>query len=300
MKNSINQIIEPRTKDIGITVRRILPWAKKRTVGPFIFLDHMGPAHFHPPYDHMDVSPHPHIGLSTLTYLLEGEILHRDSLGVVQKILPGEVNWMTAGKGISHSERETDEARKLERTIHGLQFWVALPKEKEDMDPTFHHYDGNQIPKVESEDSLVDIVAGTTFGKTSPLIAHSPMKFIVVKAKRNAKITIPSDGHELAIYIVKGSVTLEETYHETQMIVLNEGSDIELTHSEDAVFAVLGGEPLPEKRFIWWNLVSSSEEKIEAAKKAWREGTFPGVPGDDDRIPLPPDTPKKIPSGQVL
>jgi redox-sensitive bicupin YhaK (pirin superfamily) len=288
MKNALNMIIDPREKDIGIPVRRILPWAKKKMVGPFIFLDHMGPVHLKAPDAHVDVRPHPHIGLSTLTYLFEGSLLHRDSLGMVQEILPGEVNWMTAGKGISHSEREIEEKRKYDRELHGLQFWVALPKESEDQDPSFHHYDKADIPDYETEAASVHIVAGKAFGKTSPLKAHSPMIFMVTRAHKNGTFIHQADGHELALYIVKGSIKIEnETYHEHQMIVLNRGSDLELTHSNDAVFAVVGGVPFEEPRYIWWNLVSSSEQKIAAAKKAWSDGSFPQVPHDAEKIPLP-------------
>jgi redox-sensitive bicupin YhaK (pirin superfamily) len=298
MKNSINLVIEPRAKDIGITVRRILPWQKKRMVGPFIFLDHMGPAHLHPPEDHMDVRPHPHIGLSTLTYLFEGAIVHRDSLGVVQTIVPGEVNWMTAGKGISHSERESTEQRTHDRTIHGLQFWVALPKDKEDVDPSFDHYGISDIPKMDNGTAEVDIVAGSAFGKTSPLKAYSPMKFMIIKTRKNGSIDISSDGHELAVYVVKGSIKLNgEEYSETKMVVFNTGSDLSLEYPGDAVIAVLGGEPFPESRYIWWNLVSSDHAKIEAAKVAWTNGTFPMVPGETEKIPLPDDRPSV---GQIL
>lgn len=302
MKNQVNLVIEPRAKDIGITVRRILPWAKKRMVGPFIFLDHMGPAHLLPPEDHMDVRPHPHIGLSTLTYLFEGALVHRDSLGVVQTIVPGEVNWMTAGKGISHSERESQEARTHERTIHGLQFWVALPKEKEEIEPSFEHHGKDDIPKVDTGSAIIDIVAGEAFSKASQLTAHSPMLFLLGKAYGEGRIQLPAGGFELAVYIVKGTVSIEGiSYGETKMVVFENASDIELHHSSDAVFAILGGEVFPEKRFIWWNLVSSSEEKIAAARKAWDEGTFPMVPGDPEKIPSPPDimTPK-IPLGQPM
>lgn len=289
MNNSINLVIEPREKDIGITVRRILPWAKKRMVGPFIFLDHMGPADLHPPLG-MDVRPHPHIGLSTLTYLFQGAIVHRDSLGIVQTIVPGEVNWMTAGKGISHSERESSEARAQDRTIHGLQFWVALPTDKEDVDPSFDHYDANQIPKFETPTAKVDIVAGTAFGKTSPLKAYSPMTFMIIKAKDAGSMNVPANGHELALYVVEGSVEISgETFDRTKMIVFNNESDINFKHSNDALIAILGGIPFPEKRFIWWNLVSSSEEKIERAKKSWADGSFPMVPGETEKIPLPAD-----------
>lgn len=295
MKNKISFVIEPRAKDIGITVRRILPWAKKRMVGPFIFLDHMGPAHLHPPTDHLDVRPHPHIGLSTLTYLFEGSLMHRDSLGVVQKIVPGEVNWMTAGKGISHSEREDQHERTIDRSIHGLQFWVALPKDKEDIDPSFHHHGMDEIPKVKTEGSVIDVVAGDAFGKSSPLKAHSPMIFLMLKAHAEGTVELQKKNFELALYVVKGSVTLgEETFGETKMVILEKGSDLAFTHSSDALVAVLGGEDFPEKRFIYWNLVSSSEEKIEKAKAAWRNGTFPMVPGDAEKIPLPEDEAKPV------
>lgn len=302
MKNAVNLIIEPRAKDIGISVRRVLPWAKKRMVGPFIFLDHMGPSYFHPPEDHMDVRPHPHIGLSTLTYLFEGALVHRDSLGVVQTIVPGEVNWMTAGKGISHSERESREARMVERTIHGLQFWVALPKDKEDIDPSFEHHAKEAVPKHDTGSAVIDIVAGDALGKSSPLTAHSPMIFLLTKAYAFGKLALPANGFELAVYIVKGTVKIEDKeFGETKMIVFENASDIELEHSSDAVFAILGGETFPEKRYIWWNLVSSSEEKIAAARKSWDEDTFPMVPGDPDKIPSPPDLPgAKKPLGQPM
>lgn len=290
MKNEIEMIIEARSKDIGITVRRILPWAKRRMVGPFIFLDHMGPAIMHAPDDHMDVRPHPHIGLSTLTYLFEGKILHRDSLGYVQEIVPGEVNWMTAGKGISHSERESEEQRKHDRIIHGLQFWVALPKEHEDVDPSFRHYPKEDIPLIENEFHTAKVVAGNYGGRNSRLHAYSPMTFVVVNGKKMGKFSHTHAGHEHALYIVKGSLSLNgENYSETQMIVFKADSAIEVEHSADAVFALIGGEAFPEPRFIWWNLVSSSQEKISKAKESWAEGSFPNVPGDHERIPLPLD-----------
>jgi len=295
MKNEIEMIINPREKNIGIPVRRILPWAKKRMVGPFIFLDHMGPAFMHAPTDHMDVLPHPHIGLSTLTYLFEGELMHRDSLGVEQHIVPGEVNWMTAGKGISHSEREPKDMRRHDRMIHGLQFWVALPVEHEDVEPSFHHYKQDEIPCIKKDSFKAHVVAGSAFGQTSKLHAYSPMTFIVLHANDEGVFSFANTGHEHAIYIVKGNVSVKgESYHENQMIVFKDDSSIEVSHSADALFVLIGGERFPEKRFIWWNLVSSSQEKIEAAKIAWRDGTFPMVPGDDERIPLPEDVPRVV------
>ena len=293
MKNFIELVIEPRAKDIGIPVRRILPWAQKRMVGPFIFLDHMGPAILKAPADHMDVRPHPHIGLSTLTYLFEGEIHHRDSLGVEQLIVPGEVNWMTAGRGISHSEREPQRNRAKDRTIHGLQFWVALPVEKEDMDPSFSHYEKAEIPEIATPTALIKLVAGSAFGKTSGLKAHSPMTFLVHSAKAAGDFTFEGiAGHEHALYVVRGEVTVgEEAYRQNQMVVFKKGSSFEASHSADALFALIGGEPFPEPRYIWWNLVSSSREKIEQAKRAWALGTFPQVPGDPEKIPLPEEVP---------
>lgn len=290
MKNAIDLIIEARAKDIGVPVKRILPWAKRRMVGPFIFLDQMGPALMHAPGDHMDVRPHPHIGLSTLTYLFEGKILHRDSLGSVQMIEPGAVNWMTAGRGISHSEREPQEVRGIDRTIHGLQFWVALPKEHEDVAPSFTHYPKEDIPEIDEGHHRVNVVAGTFKSSTSKLRAYSPMIFAVVTAKAEGIFRHSQIGHEHAVYVVKGSVTVDGTlYRQSQMIVFKDDAEIELTHSEDALFALIGGEAFPEPRFIWWNLVSSSKEKIEEAKRSWSDGSFPGVPDDPERIPLPTD-----------
>lgn len=290
MKNKIEHIIDSRGSDIGIPVRRILPWAKKRMVGPFIFLDHMGPKLLKSPGDHLDVRPHPHIGLSTLTYLFEGQILHRDSLGYEQLIEPGEVNWMTAGRGISHSEREPAEVRTHDRNIHGLQFWVALPKEKEDCGPSFHHYPKEEIPEIKTDNLTIHLVAGSALDKTSGLHAHSPMTFMVMKANHPGQFNFERKGHEHALYIINGHLNIDgQEFHETQMIVFNTESSIEVTHSQDALFVLIGGEVFPEPRYIWWNLVSSSKEKIDKARIAWEDGTFPQVPGDFEKIPAPKD-----------
>ncbi len=288
MKNEIELIIEARSGDVGIPVKRVLPVAKKRMVGPFIFLDHMGPAYLRSSIDHMDVRPHPHIGLSTLTYLFEGEILHRDSLGVEQLIVPGEVNWMTAGKGISHSEREPAGAMLKDRFIHGLQFWVALPKELEDIEPSFHHYEKRDIPLISTDALEIKVVAGSYEERTSKLNSYSPMTFLVIQSLKEGSFTFVREGQELALYVVKGSVEIDgATINETQMVVFKKNSSLDIRHSGDALFAVLGGEPFPEPRFIWWNLVSSSKEKIEKAKIDWENGNFPMVPGDFEKIPLP-------------
>lgn len=286
--NKIEQIIVAREKDVGITVRRILPWVKKRMVGPFIFLDHMGPANLAPPNDHMDVRPHPHIGLATLTYLFDGSILHRDSLGYVQEIVPGEVNWMTAGKGISHSERETDRAREIKRTIHGLQFWVALPVEKEDLDPSFHHHSESEIPVLRNNTHHIKVIAGEYEGLKSPLASHSPMIFMILEAKDKGVFNLNRPKFELAVYLLNGEINIEGTiFSKKEMIVFETGSELNFEHSPDAHFAVIGGEAFQEPRHIWWNLVSSSKEKIEKAKLSWADGSFPKVPGDYERIPLP-------------
>lgn len=236
----------------------------------------------------MDVRPHPHIGLSTLTYLFEGEILHRDSLGVEQVILPGEVNWMTAGKGISHSEREPAGARFKDRFIHGLQFWVALPKELEDMEPSFHHYETEDIPLVNTDSLKVKVVAGSYGEYTSQLKSYSPMTFLVMESLKEGSFTFGKEGQELALYVLKGSVEIDgKNIKETQLVVFKKNSLMEIHHSADAHFAVLGGEPFPEPRFVWWNLVSSDKDKIEKAKADWENGTFPMVPRDFEKIPLP-------------
>lgn len=288
MMNEIAVVIEARKKDIGIEVGRILPAAQKRMVGPFIFLDHMGPSLMHPPSDHMDVRPHPHIGLATLTYLFEGQILHRDSLGSKQIIVPGEVNWMTAGSGIAHSEREPQEVRKGERTIHGLQFWVAMPADFEDGAPAFEHYAEGDIPSFETNSLELSLVAGEAFGKRSPLKAHSPMIFLVMRGKLAGEMSLEASAFERGLYVVKGSVKINDVnYHAGQLIVFDPGSAIHFTHSQDALLALIGGTPFPEKRFIWWNFVSSSEAKIERAKRAWENRTFPQVPDDPEFIPLP-------------
>src|SRR5690606_12933392 len=293
MKNKVQLIIKPREANIGIPVRRILPWAKKRMVGPFIFLDQMGPAFMKAPNDRMDVKPHPHIGLSTLTYLFEGQLMHRDSLGVEQLILPGEVNWMTAGRGIAHSEREPQNVRDEDRTIHGLQFWVALPLEKEDIEPSFYHYEHSDIPVIKKDSLTITIVAGNAFDRTSNLHIHSPMIFMIMSTHEKGTFTFEHiPGHEHALYVVKGSLKIgDETLNEHEMMVFEKESDIEVSYSKGTIFALIGGEPFPEPRHIFWNFVSSSKEKIGEAKRAWTDGSFPQVPGDDENIPIPGSTP---------
>lgn len=290
MKNQIECVIDARAANLGFPVKRILPYVKKRMVGPFIFLDQMGPALLKSPGDHIDIRPHPHIGLSTLTYLFEGKLMHRDSLGIQQIIVPGEVNWMTAGKGIAHSEREPEDVRKSDRTIHGLQFWVALPLEKEDMEPRFQHYRSEVIPEFFAEGLKMRLIAGEAFGKTSGLEVHSPMIFLVAEAQASGVFRFSAiAGHEHGLYVVKGNLQVNETtVREHEMVVFKTNSEIEASFEAGSVFALIGGEPFPEPRHIFWNFVSSSKDKIEAAKVAWSDGSFPQVPGDHEKIPLPP------------
>jgi redox-sensitive bicupin YhaK (pirin superfamily) len=208
MSDSIEMIIDPRPTDLGdFEVRRVLPYRNKRTVGPFIFFDHMGPAHF-PPGKGIAVRPHPHIGLATVTYLFEGEILHRDSLGVVQPITPGAVNWMTAGKGIVHSERSSDENRAADETVHGIQAWVALPKEHEQTEPAFKHYPSDQLPEFEQDGVHMKLIAGSAFGREAQVEVLWPTVYLDIQAKAGAKIPLPDDHEERALYVVEGGVRL--------------------------------------------------------------------------------------------
>ena len=271
----------------GLKVHRILPQVAKRTVGPFVFLDHMGPLKASPEQN-TDVRPHPHIGLSTLTYLFQGRITHRDSLGSVQDIEPGEINWMTAGSGISHSERAPVSLKGRERDLHGLQFWVALPDEQEDCAPGFFHYDRKSIPSTETDDYKMVVAAGAGFGFTSPVKTTSPLVFANFEAKRTHDLKLHSPGFELGIYMIDGEAEIPGTsLSRLGMTVFDVGQQVNVRVREGARYIVIGGEPLKSPRHVWWNLVSSSREKIEAAKKRWKNGSFPMVPGETEFIPLP-------------
>ena len=284
-------LVPGMTHDLGggFVVRRLLPFRKKRMVGPFIFFDHMGPAEF-VPNSVTDIRPHPHIGLSTLTYLYEGRMVHRDNLGTVQTITPGEVNWMTSGKGIAHSERaHADDYGKKVR-MQGLQFWVALPDETEDQAPSFRHYTQNQIPVFKGEGFTASVVTGKAFGLTSPVQVSSPSVFLDVKTDADSKIefTPEKENFEIAVYVLKGKIDYRSgTIEEGHLGILASSSALLLLASAGTHFVVIGGEPFQTPRLIWWNFVSSSKEKIEAAKKAWKEEKFALIPGDEkERIPL--------------
>jgi redox-sensitive bicupin YhaK (pirin superfamily) len=284
-------IIEGRQRDIdGLPLVRTLPSPKRRLVGPFIFFDHVGPAELSPGQG-LDVRPHPHINLATVTYLFDGEFTHRDSLGFEQVIRPGAINWMTAGRGIVHSERTPRELRETGSRLHGLQIWVALPKEKEEVEPDFHHHPAETLPTVETEGSVLRVLAGTAFGRTSPVRTLSPLFYVEARLPAGARVPLPADHRDRAAYVVEGAVSCAgERAHRAQMIVLNERAEPTLLAEEPSRVMLLGGEPLDGERHVYWNFVSSSEERIERAKLDWQNGRFPRVPGDETEfIPLPDD-----------
>jgi redox-sensitive bicupin YhaK (pirin superfamily) len=280
-------VIDAKAKNVGgLAVRRALPVAQRRAVGPFVFLDQMGPAALAPGQG-LDVAPHPHIGLSTMTYLFEGEILHRDSLGTVQMIRPGAVNWMTAGRGIVHSERTPPEGRKG-GNLSGIQFWVALPKPQEEAAPSFIHLDAGSLPLLAGEDISVRIIAGEAFGARSPLDAPHPMICMDADMKTEAELYVAPLYAEQAFYVAAGHIEFaDKLYRQGQLVILAPGHPAMVRAKSDARLILLGGEPLDEPRHIWWNFVSSSRGRIEQAKEDWKQRRFPAVPGETDFIPLP-------------
>jgi redox-sensitive bicupin YhaK (pirin superfamily) len=284
----VDQVIRPRARDIGsFSVRRALPAPRRRLVGPFIFFDHMGPVDFLPGQG-IDVRPHPHIGLATVTYLFEGEILHRDSLGVVQPIRPGAVNWMIAGRGIVHSERTDPAIRATARRLHGIQTWIALPRELEKREPDFAHHPADSLPEVEYPGVRMRLIVGSAFAATSPVEVPSPIFYLEARADANALIPLPEEHAERAIYIVAGTVEIGGTsYDEGAMIVFKPGAapGIRATGSVHAM--LLGGAPIDGERLIWWNFVASDETLLERAKADWREGRFARIQGETEFIPLP-------------
>lgn len=282
----IEMTIRPRERDLGeFTVRRVLPAAKRRMVGPFVFFDHMGPAEF-PPGQGIAVRPHPHIGLATITYLFEGEIMHRDNLGFVQPIQAGAVNLMTAGRGIVHSERAGDDLGETSH-LHGIQSWMALPRDEEEREPAFVHYPAAELPELQIGGCTVRIIMGECFGKRSPVTTFSDTLYLECVIPAGHQITIPGDAEELAGYVVSGEVSASgENYSGGVMLVMRPGTPLELAAAQDARVMIIGGATLGE-RHVWWNFVSSSRERIEQAKDDWREGRFGLVPGDDEFIPLP-------------
>jgi len=284
----IELVIEANVKDLGeFSVRRTLPSPDRQRVGPFVFFDHMGPVDF-PRGQGVAVRPHPHIGLATLTYLFEGTILHRDSLGYVQPIEPGAVNWMTAGSGIVHSERTPPAMLESGSRLHGLQIWLALPKELEEMEPSFSHYPADTIPIVETRGTRIQVVAGTAFGQRSPVVTTSETLYLSLVLEAGAAVDVPVDTEERAVYVVSGALRIgTQELGLGTMAILEQGASATIEALEDSIAVVLGGAALPGQRYVWWNLVSSSRERIERAKDDWRNGRFGKVPGDDEFIPLP-------------
>ncbi len=283
---AVELTIEPRVRSLGeFDVRRILPAAKRRMVGPFVFLDHMGPAVF-PPGLGMAVRPHPHIGLATITYLFEGEIMHRDSLGYRQLIQAGAVNLMTAGRGIVHSERAGDDLAVTSK-LHGLQSWIALPVELEEIDPTFLHYPASSLPELAIDGCAVRVIMGSAYGQQSPVLTYSPTLYLDAALPANARLTLLDEAKERAVYIVAGAVAIDGTvYREGTLAALREGAMPTLRAESDTRIAVVGGSAVG-LRHIWWNFVSSSEARIERAKRDWADMRMGSVPGDDEFIPLP-------------
>jgi redox-sensitive bicupin YhaK (pirin superfamily) len=288
----VEMIILPPVRDLGdgFQVRRALPSAHRRMVGPFIFFDQMGPVTLSPG-DGLDVRPHPHIGLATVTYLLEGEILHRDSLGSVQAIRPGAVNWMTAGRGIVHSERSADDVRASGGPLFGLQTWVALPKAHEETAPAFFHHGADAIPQADAEGVTLRVVAGTSDGMTSPVQTFSDMLYVDVHLAAGARYKLSAEHIERAVYVITGAVGVEGqqgAFAASELVIFKPGAEIVLrSESGPARIMLVGGEPLAEPRHIFWNFVSSSKERLEQAKADWRDQRFPAVPGETEFIPLP-------------
>ncbi|MCW5912168.1 MAG: pirin family protein [Cyclobacteriaceae bacterium] len=289
----LDLVIEARAAALGagMEVKRILPFRSRRMVGPFIFMDHGGPVKADPQqFSNMDVLPHPHIGLSTVSYLFGGQITHRDSLGVQQIIKPGEVNWMTAGKGIAHSERFEDPSVLAAGNFELIQTWVALPEKDEESDPTFINYQEKELPVFTDKGVWMRLIAGDAYGLVNKVKTHSPLFYLHVALEQGARFGLPQGYTERAIYLAKGSVEVAgRAYVAGQMLVFNTGADPVIIAREPVTLMLLGGEPLGE-RFIWWNFVSSRKERIEQAKHDWKEGKIVLPPNDNHEfVPLPED-----------
>lgn len=289
-------VLDPPVRDLGegFQVRRALPSAKRRIVGPFVFLDQMGPVAFQAGQA-LDVRPHPHIGLATVTYLFEGEIMHRDSLGTALPIQPGAVNWMTAGRGIVHSERTPPERRRAGEKLYGIQAWVALPKKDEETDPSFEHVPAAKLPVIEEKGVTMRLIAGALFGAKAPVPVFSPMFYADASLDAGQRLALPADYAERAVYIVEGSLSVAGTdYAAGRLLIFPAGGTIVLNATVPSRLMLLGGDTMDGPRNIWWNFVSSSKERIEQAKADWRAQRFPVVPGESEFIPLPEDPPPKV------
>ena len=285
----IELLLPPRAKDLGggFTVRRLLPTSQRQAVGPFVFFDHFGPIVTRQEYNH-DVRPHPHIGLATVTYLFEGAMLHRDSLGSVQRIEPGAINWMTSGRGIVHSERRPPDMRTVAHTMHGLQLWVALPSAVEEADPSFVHTPSAAIPTWSQASLAIRLLVGDAFGRRSPVATHAPTLYLDITAEPGALFEFPRvDGHEFAVYSVDQPLRIDGTDVPAQTLAVLAPGPATITAPQGARYVVIGGAPLDGPRFIWWNFVSSSKERIERAKDDWTAQRIGTIPGEHEWIPLP-------------
>jgi redox-sensitive bicupin YhaK (pirin superfamily) len=287
--DAIEHVIVPRARDLGgFEVRRALPSAKKQMVGPFIFFDQMGPAEFLIGGG-IDVRPHPHIGLATVTYLFEGEVFHRDSLGTAQAIRPGELNLMTAGRGIVHSERETSAAKATTRRLFGIQAWAALPKSHEETTPVFAHHGRDDLPRIEGEGKRVRLIIGAMFGRRSPVFYPHDCVYAEAVLAPGAVLPLDPDYDERGVYIASGEIDVAgESFQAGRLLTFRPGDRISIIATAQSRLMLLGGEPMDGPRHIWWNFVSSSKERIEQAAEEWRQRRYPLVPGDEKEfIPLP-------------
>lgn len=285
--SGIDLIIRATERDLdSFSVRRYLPHLQCSHVGPFVFFDHFGPADF-APGNGLDVRPHPHIGLATISYLFAGEIMHRDSLGFVQAIAPGEVNWMTAGRGIVHSERTGDLARAQGQHLHGLQVWVALPETDEETEPAFQHYGRDALPVIRQQGVDMTVIAGSALGHSSPVRTFSPLFYLDVHLSAGAVMEIPDEYAERALHLISGELNISDrVIRPFDMAICTQSSRVEVCAVTDSRLVLFGGAPVGE-RFIWWNFVSSSKQRIEQAKIDWKEGRFARVQGETEFIPLP-------------
>ncbi|HEX7156985.1 MAG TPA: pirin family protein [Burkholderiaceae bacterium] len=285
---TVSHILQPRQRDLGggFLVRRLLPAAAARAVGPFVFLDHFGPV-VRRPADNFDVRPHPHIGLATVSYLFEGAMLHRDSLGSVQRIEPGAINWMTAGRGIVHSERAPPDMRSVAHRMHGLQLWVGLPSSAEETEPAFHHTAADRIPACSDRGLKIRVLIGRAFGFESPVLTSSPTLYLDVEAEAGAVLDLGTEAAERAIYPVDGALQIDGAPVAAGTLAVLAAGTAAVRAQSPSRFVVLGGAPLDGPRFLWWNFVSSSKERIERAKLDWQQQKMGTIPGETEFIPLP-------------
>lgn len=282
-------ILKPHLRDLGggLMVSRVLPGHPHQMVGPFIFFDHVGPMTAAPGQD-VDVRPHPHIGLATVTWLFEGEMIHRDSLGVVQPIAPGDVNWMTSGRGIVHSERGDPALRKSARQLFGIQSWVALPTAHEDAEPAFSHHPAASLPNISLPGVEMRLIAGDAFGEKSPAPTFSRMFYLAAELEVGATLTLPAEHEERGVYLVQGEVLVSDlSLPEKHLAYLPAGKEVGIKAKSQSRLMLLGGEKMDGERFIWWNFVASSKQRMEEAKQRWHEQRFAAIPGETEFIPLP-------------